>query len=104
MKTLAILILLTFPALGQKPVPCVNKYVTYSKLTQHQFDALVDFTYNLGCGSLRGSTLLKKLNAGDIEGAANEFPRWNKIGKIPNAGLTRRRIAEQKLFRSEPWR
>ncbi|ENQ1070488.1 lysozyme [Enterobacter bugandensis] len=69
-------------------------------LTQGQFDALVSFTYNLGARSLSTSTLLRKLNAGDYAGAADEFLRWNKAGgKILN-GLTRRREAERALFLS----
>ncbi|MBC8581103.1 lysozyme [Zhenhengia yiwuensis] len=78
----------------------VNKYVTYS-INQNQFDALVSFAYNCGNGALKTSTLLKKLNAGDVHGAANEFLRWNKAnGKVLN-GLTRRREAERKLFLKE---
>ncbi|MEG2040092.1 MAG: lysozyme [Hafnia sp.] len=69
-------------------------------LTQGQFDALVSFTYNLGARSLSTSTLLRKLNASDYSGAADEFLRWNKAGgKILN-GLTRRREAERSLFLS----
>lgn len=69
-------------------------------LTQGQFDALVSFTYNLGARSLSTSTLLRKLNAGDYAGAADEFLRWNKAdGKVLN-GLTRRREAERSLFLS----
>jgi GH24 family phage-related lysozyme (muramidase) len=69
-------------------------------LTQGQFDALVSFTYNLGARSLSTSTLLRKLNAGDYAGAADEFLRWNKAdGKVLN-GLTRRREAERALFLS----
>jgi GH24 family phage-related lysozyme (muramidase) len=49
-------------------------------LTQGQFDALVSFTYNLGARSLSTSTLLRKLNAGDYAGVADEFLRWNKAG------------------------
>lgn len=69
-------------------------------LTQGQFDAVVSFTYNLGARSLSTSTLLRKLNAGDYAGAADEFLRWNKAsGKVLN-GLTRRREAERALFLS----
>jgi lysozyme len=69
-------------------------------VSQCQFDALVSFAYNIGCGALKHSTLLKKLNGGDHEGAALEFPRWNKVrGRVVN-GLTRRREAERDLFLS----
>lgn len=69
-------------------------------LTQGQFDALVSFTYNLGARSLSTSTLLRKLNAGDYAGAADEFLRWNKAGDKVLNGLTRRREAERALFLS----
>lgn len=67
-------------------------------LTQGQIDALVSFTYNLGARSLSTSTLLRKLNAGDYAGAADEFLRWNKAGGKVLNGLTRRREAERALF------
>lgn len=69
-------------------------------VTQEQFDALVSFTYNLGARSLSTSTLLRKLNAGDYAGAADEFLRWNKAGGKVLNGLTRRREAERALFLS----
>lgn len=70
------------------------------QLNHNQFDALVDFAYNLGVNALKGSTLLKKLNTGDYAGAANEFTKWNKAGGKELAGLTRRREAEKSLFLS----
>ncbi|EGQ5301955.1 lysozyme [Enterobacter hormaechei] len=75
----------------------VSRLVKVS-LTQGQFDALVSFTYNLGARSLSTSTLLRKLNAGDYAGAADEFLRWNKAGGKVLNGLTRRREAERDLF------
>lgn len=74
-------------------------------LTQNQFDALVSFTFNLGSGALSKSTLRRLLNAEDYKGAADQFPRWNK-GRVNGAlvvlkGLTRRRVAERKLFLEE---
>ena len=69
-------------------------------LTQGQFDALVSFTYNLGARTLSTSTLLRKLNAGDYAGAAEELIRWNKAGGKVLNGLTRRREAERALFLS----
>lgn len=67
-------------------------------LNQNQFDALVSFTYNLGAGNLRSSTLLKKLNEGDYLAAADQFSRWNRAGGQVLAGLVRRRAAERDLF------
>ncbi|MNF24057.1 Lysozyme RrrD [compost metagenome] len=68
------------------------------KLTQNQFDALVSFVYNVGGEAFRSSTMLKKLNAGDYLGAADQFPRWNKDnGKVVD-GLTNRRREERELF------
>lgn len=69
-------------------------------LTQNQFDALADFVFNVGAGNLRSSTLLRKLNAGDYAGAANQFLLWDKAGGRPLKGLTKRRQAERKLFLS----
>ena len=70
-------------------------------LTQNQFDALVSFTYNLGAGNLKSSTLLKMLNAGDYEGAGKQLLRWTKNDGVEMAGLVRRRKAELKMFRGE---
>lgn len=66
--------------------------------TQNQFDALVSFHYNTG--AIHRATLTRKHKAGDFEGAASEFARWNKAAGRVMAGLTRRRAAEAKLYRS----
>jgi len=68
------------------------------RLTQDQFDALVSFTFNVGQGNLARSTLLRKLNAGDCWGAADEFLRWNRAGGQVFRGLTIRRQDERNLF------
>lgn len=68
---------------------------------QGQFDALVSFAFNLGLGQLGRSTLLRKHNAGDVEGAAAEFARWTRAGGVVLPGLVRRRAAEAALYRSE---
>lgn len=78
---------------------CVRQCVT-AHLTQGEYDAIVSFTYNLGCMALRGSTLLRKLNAGDYDGAAAEFKKWDHQAGQVLAGLTRRRKEEQALFES----
>lgn len=74
--------------------------------TDNQFGALVSFAFNVGSDidadtiaeGLGDSTLLRKLNHGDVAGASLEFPKWNKSqGKVLK-GLTRRRLAEQELF------
>lgn len=69
-------------------------------VTQGQFDALVSFAYNLGLRSLSTSTLLRKLNAGDRQGAADEFGKWVNAGGVRLNGLVKRREAERKLFLS----
>jgi len=79
----------------------VSRLVTV-EITQAQFDSLVSFSYNTG--GLAGSTLLKKLNAGDVLGAADEFRNWTKArdpktGKrVVLNGLVRRRKAEAAMF------
>ena len=65
---------------------------------QHQFDAMVSFSYNVGMGNFSKSTLLKKHKAKDYKGAAAEFAKWNKANKKVMAGLTRRRAAEAALY------
>lgn len=70
-------------------------------LNQHQFDALVCIVFNIGEGNFSKSTLLKKLNAGDYSGAANEFTRWCFNDGKKMLGLYRRRMAEKLLFGGE---
>jgi lysozyme len=77
----------------------VAKMVTVP-LTENQFAALVSLAYNVGIGALRGSTLLRLLNAGDYAGAANQFPRWNRAAGRVLPGLVKRRAAERDLFLS----
>ena len=71
-------------------------------LSQAQYDALVSFCYNVGVNAFRGSTLLRKLNAGDYEGAAREFARWIYDNGERVQGLANRRAAEIELFQSKP--
>lgn len=81
----------------------VNSYVKVP-LTQAQFNSLVSFAYNEGTGALKSSTLLRRLNAKDYTGAADEFLKWTKITD-PNTGqkvicddLVKRRHEERQAF------
>jgi len=66
---------------------------------QDQFDAMFSLAYNIGLAAFKGSTVLRKHNAGDYTGAANAFVMWNKqAGKVLN-GLTRRRLDEAEIYR-----
>jgi lysozyme len=80
----------------------VKSYVVVP-LTQGQFDALVDFVFNLGAGNLGNSTLLKRINARDYAGAATEFAKWingrdaqGNLVQIP--GLIARRQADTQTY------
>lgn len=73
------------------------KYVIVP-LSNNQKIALSSFIFNVGANAFKKSTLLKKLNAGDILGAANEFDKWVYTGKKINKGLMNRRRCEKALF------
>lgn len=75
----------------------VNAHVTV-QLTQQEFDALVDFVFNVGSGNFTSSTMLKLLNEGDHHGAAQQFELWDHAGGVEVAGLLRRRQAEKSEF------
>lgn len=76
---------------------CVTDAVEVD-LTQDEFDALVSFAFNVGCGAFMGSTLLKLLNNGDKHSAAQQLLRWDKSAGKVLAGLARRRAAERQVF------
>lgn len=78
----------------------INRVVRVG-LSQDNFDALVSLVFNIGGHNFETSTLLKKINALDFDGAADEFPRWNRAAGKVMAGLTKRRLAESRLFSSE---
>ncbi len=59
--------------------------------------AFLSLSYNIGTGAFCRSTLVRKANAGDIRGACNELPKWNRAGGQVVAGLTNRRLNEQRL-------
>ena len=72
-------------------------------LDQHQFDALVAWTYNLGPTNLKTSTLRKVLNKGAYDDVPEQMKRWNKAGGQVLKGLVRRRDAEALLFEGKKW-
>jgi GH24 family phage-related lysozyme (muramidase) len=82
----------------------IDAIMTNRNLTSNQYSALASWVYNLGIDRLRSSTLLKKLNSGDLTGAADEFLKWNKETKnnvlVVSKGLDNRRKAERALFLS----
>ncbi|MGM1187360.1 lysozyme, partial [Serratia liquefaciens] len=69
-------------------------------MTQNQFDAMVSLAFNIGGSAFAGSTLVKKFNAGDAKGAADEFPKWKNSGGKIMPGLVKRRAAERETFLS----
>lgn len=75
---------------------CVNV-----PITQSMFNALVSFTYNVGYGAFKNSTLLKYVNKSQFKKASKEFKKWNKCGGKVLNGLVRRRKAEEKEFLRE---
>lgn len=74
----------------------------YVPLTDFQHAAVLSLTYNVGVGSFKSSTLLKKLNAKDYEGACNELPKWNKASGRVLKGLVTRREAERQICLGNP--
>lgn len=84
----------------------VVKRLVKVNLQQCQFDACVSFSYNAGEGGFAGSTLLRKINAGDFEGAAREFGKWiyGTVGGVKTKlkGLVRRRASESLMFQGIP--
>jgi len=63
-------------------------------LHQYEYDAYISLSYNIGSKAFCGSTLVKKLNAGDYAGACQQVLMWDKFNGKPLAGLTKRRQAE----------
>lgn len=70
-----------------------------SKVNQNQYDALCSFAYNLGTGSLRSSTLLKKVNINPSDDSIRtEFLKWVKVNGVTNKGLVNRRTQEAQVY------
>lgn len=83
----------------QRAQDCVNRNV-FVPITQGEFDALVDFTFNVGCSAFEKSTMLKLINGYAFQSAAKEFEKWEYAGGHVVAGLLRRRLAEEAVFNS----
>ena len=81
----------------QWAVEAVNRLVTV-EINQNQFDALVDFAFNVGIGHFEESTLLRLINQGQITDAASQFDLWRYVGNTISAAIERRRAAEQEHF------
>jgi lysozyme len=80
-----------------RAVTAVSRLVKVG-ISQGQFDALVDFAFNLGCAALAQSTLMREVNAGDFAAAAEAFLVWDHVGGVVSEGLLRRRRAEAAMF------
>ena len=76
---------------------CVNSCLKV-KVTQSMFNALVSFTYNVGYGAFKNSTLLKYVNKKQFRKASKEFKKWNKCGGKVLNGLVKRRLLEKIEF------
>lgn len=72
---------------------CLNR-----RPKQCELDAMVSLAYNVGAGAFAKSTLVSLYNAGKIQDAANQFPRWDKAGSVSIPGLRKRRAAERAVF------
>ena len=81
-------------------VACVNRGVT-EEISQAQFDALVDFCFNVGRANLLKSSLLRYVNLGEFESAAAQFLLWVNAGGKRVEGLVCRRQAERAMFLGE---
>lgn len=75
----------------------IERCITYD-LNRNQWDAVTSFAFNIGVGGTCRSTMVRKINRGDLSGASREFPKWKYAGGRVFRGLVRRRAEEQKLF------
>lgn len=73
-------------------------------LAQNQFDALVSWTFNLGPGNLKASTLLNRINYGPLSDVPFQIQRWTRSNGTVLAGLVKRRAAEAALWQNLNWR
>ena len=78
---------------------CIEDHVDVD-LTQNQHDSLVSFIFNVGCGNFKASTMLRLMNSGQLDAAAQQFQRWAKANGKEMAGLVTRRRDEAILFQT----
>lgn len=81
----------------QSRVDCVFATIK-QEMTPKQAAALISFCYNVGCAAFQQSTMVKLINNGNFDAAAEEFGRWIYAGGDVNDGLVSRRADEQTLF------
>lgn len=84
---------------AQSAANCVDASVEVT-LNDNQRAALISFVYNEGCGAFRKSTMLRKINAGDFEGASQEFSKWTLSQGEQVTALVTRRQSESEVFSS----
>lgn len=77
------------------------QHALHRPATDKQLGAMTSLAYNIGLGAFTGSTLLRKFNAGDTAGAADQFGRWNRAGGKVMKGLSNRRADEAAVFRGQ---
>jgi GH24 family phage-related lysozyme (muramidase) len=75
----------------------IERYVTVP-VTLNEFSAMVAFCYNVGSGKTRGSSIVKRINIDDRDGAANAFLLWNQMNGVVMQALAKRRARERTLF------
>jgi lysozyme len=75
----------------------IQQFIT-TDLNDNQMSAVISFAFNLGAHAFAGSTLLKEINAGNFDNAADEFLKWDHAGGRVLPGLLARRTDERNLF------
>lgn len=75
----------------------IERYVTVP-VTLNEFSAMVAFCYNVGSGKTRGSSIVKKVNVDDRDGAADAFLLWNRMNGVVMTALANRRAKERTIF------
>ena len=94
---------ITPPKALQRSLVDIGKYEGAIKacvkvpMYQREYDAYTALSYNIGTGAFCGSTLVKKLNAGNYTGACEAILAWDKFKGKPLTGLTKRRQAEYRM-------